>query len=121
MAKAKKKEPNIYYEMYKAEFGKALLSEEEFVEITMVDQSDDKAVSKAWYAAYSRCFGGKLSAVDYAKVQKKFVSLTEDAFVGGEGDRGEAMARFAKWLRKNYPGENADIIFRSVDLITAYS
>ena len=107
--------------MYKAEFGQALVTEEEFIEITTVDQSDDKAVAAGWYAAYSRCFGGKLRAADYAKVQKKFVELTEDAFIGGEGDRGEAMARFAKWLRKNYPGEDTNIIFRSVDLITAYT
>jgi hypothetical protein len=109
------------YNFYQQQFG-SQITEERFLKIVnSVDYSDQATIDQAWFDMYSEGMGGKLDKETYLEVRQTFEDMTAEAFCGGDGSRSKAMTAFTQWLRKNHPGEHPEIIFRSVDAVTAYS
>ena len=90
--------------------------------ITMANAK--KYVEEANFTMY-RKLGGKLSKNDYRYCAATFIRMTIDIFVGGDPkffeSREAAMGYFQIFMNENGYKENAARIFRSIDLVHAYT
>lgn len=76
----------------------------------------------AYYQAFQTLAGPEaLTQAQYREVLVEFFYNTFDAYIGGTEDRGLAMDRYQRWLGHAYPTVNAGQVFRSVDMVNAYT
>jgi hypothetical protein len=90
-----------------------------------MELSEARNFLKPEYYRKYRELGGHLHPLSYRAAAARWIAMTFEVFVMGDlnqyPSREAAVQAYRCWLDAHYPSEDWQLIFRSIDLVDAYT